>query len=85
METTIQTAQLKRNQFVVRVRGYANYPNGAATRVAGPTPPAVVELDLEPFWVQKGEPYSGFFTGRAEAVRRYFTAIDRVEVEFTYR
>ncbi len=83
---TQQTGQLKRNLFLVRVRGYA----GGGT-VSGDRPgpnlgrPAVWELPVEPFWVQNGEPYPGFVSGRAEMVRRYFEYIDRVEVEFTYR
>jgi hypothetical protein len=51
----------------------------------GVTTPALVEFPIEPFWVQKGEPYSGFVTGRSDAVRKYFHAVDRIEVEFTYR
>ena len=85
LDTTIQTSQLRRNQFVVRVRGYAAYPAKGTLPALGVTPPALVEFPIEPFWVQRGEPYSGFVTGRSDAVRKYFTAIDRIEVEFTYR
>ena len=85
LETTIQTSQLRRNQFVVRVRGSAAYPVKGTLPALGVTPPALVEFPIEPFWVQRGEPYSGFVTGRSDAVRQYFTAIDRIEVEFTYR
>lgn len=84
-DTVLQTGQLRRNQFVVRVRGYASYPAKGTLPALGVTPPALVEFPIEPFWVRKGEPYSGFVTGRSDAVRKYFTAIDRIEVEFTYR
>jgi hypothetical protein len=81
-----QTAQLRRNLFLVRVRGYAGYPPAAsAVATAGPSRPAVWEHEVPPFWVQRGEPYSGFVAGRSEGVRRGFAYIDRVEVEFTYR
>jgi hypothetical protein len=85
LDTTLQTSQLKRNLFVVKVRGYASYPVAPTRLVAGVTPPALVEFPIEPFWVHKGEPFSGFVTGRSEDVRRYFSTIDRIEVEFTYR
>lgn len=83
---TEQTAHLKRNLFLVRVRGYAG-SGGVSGERPGPDlgRPAVWELAVEPFWVQNGEPYPGLVSGRSEMVRRYFEYIDRVEVEFTYR
>jgi len=83
---TQQTGQLKRNLFLVRVRGYAGSGSVTGER-PGPDlgRPAVWELAVEPFWVPNGEPYPGFVSGRSEMVRRYFEYIDRVEVEFTYR
>jgi hypothetical protein len=83
---TRQTAQLKRNLFLVRVRGYTG-SGGVSGERPGPDlgRPAVWELPVDPFWVQNGEPYPGFVSGRSEMVRRYFEYIDRVEVEFTYR
>jgi hypothetical protein len=84
IETTLQTSQLKRNLFVVRVRGYAApQRDGKANLV--PAAPALVEFPVEPFWVQKGEPYTGNVCGNSWAVRKYFHLIERVEVEFTYR
>ncbi len=85
LETTLQTSQLKRNLFVVKVRGYAADPIRAGKPNLVPGSPAVWELPIEPFWVQKGEPYSGSITGNSWAVKKYFPLIDRVEVEFTYR
>ncbi len=83
---TLQTSQLRRNLFVLRVRGYGNYPAAATDDgVPGLSRPVLWEQPLEPFWVQRGEPYSGYIPGQSEAVRRAFAYIDRVEVEFTYR
>jgi hypothetical protein len=84
IETTLQTSHLKRNLFVVKVRGYAApQRDGKANLV--PAAPALVELPVEPFWVQKGEPYTGNVCGNSWAVAKYFHLIERVEVEFTYR
>jgi hypothetical protein len=85
LETTLQTLQFKRNLFVIRVRGYAADPVRKDRPNLLPGAPVVVELPVEPFWVQRGEPYSGFVTGKSRAVEKYFQLIDRMEIEFTYR
>jgi len=82
---TLQTAQLLRNQFLVTVRGYANYPVEANPPKLAAPKPALVEFKVEPFWVERGKPYSGNVTGISEMVRRNFEFIDRIEVEFTYK
>jgi len=82
---TLQTGQLLRNQFVIRVRGYGNYPAASGVLNTAPGKPVLVDLAVEPFWVQRGQPYTQPLSGRAEVVRRYFDYINRVEVEFTYR
>ena len=82
---TLQTGHLRRNLFVVRVRGYAGDAVVAPRGTPGLGHPAVVEFPVEPFWVQRGVPYPGFVAGRSEAVRRYFALVERVEVEFTYK
>ena len=83
---TLQTAQLLRNQFIVKVRGYAAYPLPSTPPNLAPGKPVLVEFPIEPFWVERGKPYSGFISGVAsDAVRKKFEFIDRIEVEFTYR
>lgn len=85
LETTLQTTQLKRNTFVVKVRGYA----GIGTDTARPnllvSAPAVVEFPPMEFVVQRGEPASKAYSGTSAAVAKYFPLIDRIEVEFTYK
>jgi hypothetical protein len=81
----LQTTQLRRNLFIVKVRGYAHFQEFAGRSSLVPSQPALFELPVEPFWVQRGEPYSGLFEGRHEAIRQFLPLIDRVEVEFTYR
>lgn len=87
IETTLQTSQLRRNTFVVKVRGYAADP-GRPGRV-GTTPlaaPALIEFPAMEFVVQKGEPASKSASKEGDPlVKKYFPLIDRVEVEFTYK
>jgi hypothetical protein len=83
------TNHLKRNLFVVRVRGLGAYTEP----IPVPATPSIVGkpvlLDLEPieFWVQNGVPYP--LVAEAEHpypdVQRFFDLIDRVEIEFSYR
>jgi hypothetical protein len=82
---TLQTKQLLRNEFEVKVRGYAGTLQSSSPPNAAATKPAVIEFPVERFWVQRSQPYAGFVTGQREDVRKYFEYIDRVEVEFTYR
>lgn len=82
---TLQTSQLLRNQFIVKVRGYAAYPAPAVPPKLAAGKPALVEFPLEPFWVERAKPYSGFVSGKSDVVRKNFEFIDRVEVEFTYK
>lgn len=85
LNVPLQTTQLRRNLFVVKVRAYGVFPDFDGRPPAAPTQPVLVELPVEAFWVQRGEPYSGLFEGRSDAVRQFLPLIDRVEVEFTYR
>lgn len=73
----------RRQLFLLTIRGYAADPLGE-TRTAG-MKAAVLQLPVEPVWVNRGEPYSGFVAGTSEAVRRNYKWIDRVDVDFTYR
>lgn len=85
LTTTLQTTQLRRNLFFVTVRGYANSPPVGGRPGPNPTAPVVWEVPVEPFFVERGRPYSGLVEGRSEAARRAYPLVDRVEVEFTYR
>ena len=86
LETGLQTSQLQRNLFVVKVRAYG----GAAGASPGrpnlvPGGPVLVEFPAEVFWVQRGEPVSKSVTGNLAAVKAFYPLIERVEVEFTYK
>lgn len=82
----LQTGQLLRNQFFVTFRGYANFPTAAETAQRPVlTKPALFELPLTPFWVQRGKPHSGRYSDNSSAVKRNFEYIERIEVEFTYK
>lgn len=83
--TTLQTGQLRRNLFTVKVRGYGVFPTLGQRPSSAAGQPVLFELPVEQFWVQRGEPYSGFFEGRYDSVRRFIGLTDRVEIEFTYK
>lgn len=83
VDTGLDQVQFRRNKFFVTVRGYAADPLGE--RGIGATKAAVLELPVEPFWVNRGEPYSATVEGMSEAVRRSYTVVERVDVDFTYR
>ena len=86
VQTLQQTTPLKRNLFIVKVRGYANFPDTTADRQnLSNGKPVLLEFKPIEVWVQRGQPYSGFVSDRSESVKRYFEYIDRIEVEFTYR
>lgn len=80
-----QVEHLKRNQFHVRIR---------LLGASGPRetlPPAELgrmtfaEFNLDPFWVQRGEPYSYFRACKLKELRGSFSLIERIEVQFAYR
>lgn len=85
LEVPLQTSQLKRNTFVVKVRGYAGVPAAPGRPNPPPGAPAVVEFPPMEFVVQRGEPASKTFSGVSAAVEKYFPLVDRIEVEFTYK
>ena len=85
LDLPLQTTQLKRNTFVVKVRGYAGMPLNPGRPNLVPGAPAVVEFPPMEFVVQRGEPASKTFGGYSAAVEKYFPLVDRIEVEFTYK
>lgn len=86
LETGLQTSQLQRNLFVVKVRAYGGAAGASPGRPnLALSAPVLVEFPAEVFWVQRGEPVSKSLTGNLAAVKAYYPLIDRVEVEFTYK
>lgn len=86
IDTTLETGGLRRNTFVVKVRGYGANP--ARPERPGALPlaaPVLVELPAMEFVVRKGEPASKFASRPSAEVKTFFPLIDRVEVEFTYK
>jgi hypothetical protein len=82
-----QTTHLKRNLFVIKVRGLGAYREPLAVPPKPPTQGKPVLMDLPPieFWVQRGVPYSAVFENENGDSATYFDQIDRVEIEFSYR
>lgn len=82
-----QTEHLKRNLFVVRLRGYGAYSEPLPTPPAPSNQgkPALVALPPVEFWVQRGVPYQGVFEGANANAATFFDQIDRFELEFSYR
>jgi hypothetical protein len=81
------TEHLKRNLFVIRLRGYGLY---AEPLPAPPTPsnqgkPALMAPPPIEFWVQRGVPFQGVFDGVDGNAATFFDQIDRFELEFSYR
>jgi hypothetical protein len=82
------TAFLKRNLFVIRVRGLGDFREPLPVPPAPPSlgKPVLFSLPVIEFWVQNGVPYPLVRTsGPNGDVRQFFDMIDRVEVEFSYR
>ena len=83
IDTGLDSVQFRRNKFTLTVRGYAADPLGE--RGTRGTKAAVLDLPVEPFWVNRGEAYHGLVEGTSEAVRRSYKLVERVDVDFTYR
>jgi hypothetical protein len=78
------TAHLLRNQFVIRLRGYANYPVVPNDTAVTAGPPMMFLLEPPPFWVQRGQPRIWSYDGVNADVGEFFLLAQRVEVEFSY-
>jgi hypothetical protein len=74
------TAHIKRNQFVIKVRGV-----GPGTEDLEQGQPILFEVDVPPFWVDRGEPKDVYLTGKCDRIKQVFDVTRRVEVDFTYR
>ena len=83
--TTKFTAHIKRNLFIVRIRGYPAFRTEAADAGGPPGRPALFELTPDPFWVQREVPYFPRFQGAEADIAEFYKTIDRVEVELSYR
>ena len=76
------TANLLRNRFHVDVRCFGRHGPAGANPLMGK--PIVVPIELQPFWVQRGQPDTQHQVGGDPRIKRYFDLIDRVEIEFKY-
>jgi len=81
--TTQLATPFRRNLFILTVRGIGADPVGET--LTATTKTGLLQLPIEPFWVNRNEPYMGFVEGSSDAVKRNYRWIDRVEVDFTYR
>lgn len=81
--TNLDPNQFKRNKFYLTIRGFSGNPLNEAGITA--TKAALVELPIDAFMVERGQPVTGFVEGTSDNVRRNYKLIDRVEVDFTYR
>lgn len=77
---------LKRCQFQVRVRCYANYPIEETASNLTSGKPVMLETCEIKFWVQSGEPYTLWKHGCCQKWygKEYFDLIDRAEIDFCY-
>jgi hypothetical protein len=80
-----QTSHLKRNEFHVRLRFHAEMKLSENTKGVTNGKPVIFEVPLDPFWVQRGQPYPFFQKSHCRDLMEHFDRIDRVEVEFYYR
>jgi hypothetical protein len=84
--SVLQTRQILRNRFHVRIAGYS-WPEGQNVVDAdAATHPEIFEIVLTPFWVQRGEPRRLLCSGAmppAEAARAY-ALVDRIGIDFAY-
>ncbi len=79
------TEYLLRNQFFVRVRGLGLNPRAVEFPDLKPGAPVMFQIPQSAFWVQRAQPYHFERAGQQEDVRRYFDAVEVIEVEFWYR
>jgi hypothetical protein len=77
--------QLKRNEFTVRFRLLGGSGPRDTLAPVGVGRPVLVKLAMDPFWVQRGEPYDFFAKGSSVDVKDYFSLVDLIEVDFSYR
>jgi hypothetical protein len=82
---TKQTLQIKRNEFIIAVHGYADYALKTDTPLLRVGRPLLFDLNPRPFWVQNGQQQEFRSDGVIPDFSGRFDAIDRVELEFSYR
>jgi hypothetical protein len=81
------TTFLKRNLFVIRVRGLGDFAEPIAVPPAPPAlgKPVLLSLPSIEFWVQNGVQLPLVREGYHEDAITFFDLIDRAEIEFSYR
>lgn len=78
-------AHIKRNEFVLQLRclgAFRNEPQEVAPRAGRPV---LAVIEVQPFWVENGQPRYLRIPGYQPEIATYFPLIDRVELEFFYR
>lgn len=89
-----QTSHLKRNEFHVAVRGYGADKASESADLKAPGKPLLFHIDLQPFWVQNGVPRNMVWDGTSRNndgtsasndIKRFFSLVDRVEIDLSYR
>ena len=73
---------IKRNLFIVRVRGYAVYTTETSLD-APPARPVLFDLAPESFWVQRQEPVFRTFQDVKGEIAEFARSVDRVEISNT--
>jgi hypothetical protein len=77
----VATTYIKRNEFLVRVRGYSAFRTPDPDLDSSPGHPLMFDLFVQPFMVQRGVPEFLTFRGVDPALGHDFALLDRVEVE----
>lgn len=78
------TDHLLRNQFCIKIRGYANAVAPTTDENVAAGPPVMLELEAPKFWVQRGQTREWVCEGSSPAVQEFLPLIDRIQVEFSY-
>ena len=76
---------MKRNEFHVQLRFLGAALNRETIAPSDLGRPVLEKIDLDPFWVERGEPLNYFLPGKIAGGKKYLEKVDRIEVEFSYR
>jgi hypothetical protein len=76
---------IKRNEFVVRLRCLGAFRTEPIEVASAAGKPVLADLNVEPFWVENGQPRYIRSGGCCALVQDQFEDINRVEIEFFYR
>ena len=79
----LYTQPLLRNEFYLELRCYSAAESRDPADLLGK--PVLLRIPIQPFWVQKGVPYTCVVRGCSALQAKIFERADRVVVEFRYR